>query len=201
MRSVPRLIVASIIALTGCAPERTADPLAVMLDRDSDYARRRRAAEQARLELGNDPARIDTLNRIVWDNGYPAWQRCDAIDELVEIDEVAFIHTAARRIVDVDDWPTLEHLFARAVEHKWTAFTPIAVRNYARLAHDIADEKRPERAVIEQLNPGKHVQQVVFEVFENADNRFSFDQQVAAWELFNRLVGAAETAALLGRAA
>ena len=172
---------------SGSGGQRYADPIEVMVDRNAGYEQRRAAAEQARRETPGDPRRIKALNRILWQRRYPAWQRCDAIDELVEHDEPAFRASLQRRFGLLRNWDTINHIFDLAVRNQWDDFTPVAVVNYARKAHGIADLNRPERRVIGQLNPGKTVEQVLFEVFANADDRMSHRDQVAAWELLVRL--------------
>ena len=191
------LLLASWGACESCSPHRYNDPLAVMLDRQISYVHRQRAAEQARNELGHAPARIETLKQIVWSLGYPTWQRCDAIDQLVDVDEANFLDSAGHHLIEIDDWPTLKHIFALAIEKEWIDLIPAVVRNYARVAHDIRDDQRPERSVLERLQPGECVEQIVFEVFENSHGRYSLTEQVAAWALLNRMVSRTQLTAQL----
>ena len=164
------------------------DPIATMTDREAWFEKRRDAMTQARREMPNDPRRITALEQILWQPGYPAWQRREAVEDLVEHDASAFRHSLARRIVLLNDWKTLKYILRLAVDGNWADTTPAIVRNYARRAKNIADADRPERRALEKLNPGKSAEQVVFDVFASADDSTSFRQQVAAWELLARLM-------------
>jgi len=177
-----------VYAIGGCAPQQAyRDPIGVMLDRQAGLSRRRFAMEQARSQMPRDPRRIKALQDLLWKPKYPAFQRQHAIDELIIYDERAFRDSLPRRFGLLRNWDTINHIFDHAVERNWTDFTVVAVDNYARRAHGIGDLERPERRVIEKLNPGKTVEQVIFEVFANADDRKTYKQQVAAWELICRL--------------
>lgn len=191
------LLLTSFGACESCSPHRYNDPLAVMLDRQISYAHRQRAAEQAKNELGHAPARIDTLKQLVWASGYPTWQRCDAIDQLVDVSETDFLRFAEHRLVTIDDWPTLKHIFSLAIKKKWIDLIPTIVRNYARVAHDIRDDQRPERSVLEQLHPDECIEEIVFEVFENHRGQYHLTEQAAAWALLNRIARRTQLAARL----
>ena len=172
-----------------------------MLDRQAGLSQRRAAMEQARQQMPRDPRRIKALEDLLWKPKYPAFQRQHAIDELIAYDERAFRDSLPRRFGLLRNWDTINHIFDRAMEGNWTDFTAVAVQNYARRAHGIGDLERPERRVIEKLNPGKTVEQVIFEVFADADDRMTYKQQVAAWELLCRLESGDVLIDLLGGAA
>lgn len=175
------------LALGACAARGFDDPVAMMTNRQAAPEVRQRAADQAQRQMPRDPRRIAALHQLLWERGYPESQRRYAIDELIQIDEAEFRRVLARRIVLIQNWETLEYIFKLAVERQWVDFTPTLVRQYARTVRGMADKDRPERAVIEKLNPGKSIEQAVFEVFANADEQTPSEQQVAAWELLNRL--------------
>lgn len=173
--------------LVSCGLGRYTDPIAAMLDRDRDSRFRRQAMSQAQADLAGDPRWPEALHRIVWGPGYPGWQRRLAIDQLVGHDEPAFLAASASRIATLRDRETLDYLFALAVDRRWSGFTVAAIVSYARPDAAVPDDRRPERRVIEQLNPGQTVQQAVWEVFVGAGRTGAY-QRALAWELLVRLV-------------
>lgn len=175
------------LAQAGCTPARYADPIAVMLNRSEDPARRVSAARQAQRDRPDDPARLAALRQIVWSNAHPVSLRILAVDQLVAFDEQAFHEDMARDLTRAANWQLLDHLFDLIVKRQWTDMTPALVRHYALTAHGILDQDRAERKVLEALNPGKTADQVVFEVFANAGSDVPMVQQAAAWHLLTRL--------------
>ncbi|MCX5658174.1 MAG: hypothetical protein NTW19_00445 [Planctomycetota bacterium] len=187
MRTLRFLLLASLAALGGCVTPHFEDPINVMTSTQAYPEKRRAAAAQARQEMPADPRRIAALKTILWDGHFPAEEQTTALNELVALDEAQFRKDVAQRILLIDHYEVLEKIFALAVDRQWQEFTPTAVRHYARPIHGMADANRPERAVIEKLNPGKTVEQVVFEVFINRPGEMKAEAQGAAWELINRL--------------
>lgn len=181
------LLLMVVMNLAACATPRFDDPVNVMTSLQAGPEKRRAAAEQARKEMPGDPRRIEALRTILWDGHYPAAEQIPAMDELLALDEARFRKEAAQRVVLIDHYEVLEHLFDLAVARDWKDFTPVAVRHYARPIHGMNDKLRPERRVIEKLNPGKSVEQVIFEVFLNPPGDQKPEAQAAAWELVNRL--------------
>ena len=195
------LLVLLTTLLTGCTPTTYDDPISVMLDRTAEYRSRRLAADQARRELYRDDRRAAALQRIVWEPGYPSWQRCDAVNQLVELSATRFRTMARRRLTQLDDWPTIRLILDLAVANRWTNFTPAVVRQYARQAHAIGDDQRPERLTLSKLNPHISIEQVVYEVLiGHGHDDVSLAERVAAWELLNRLVSPDRVGQLLGNA-
>lgn len=182
------LFVAALL-LTACTPRQGNDPLAKMLDREADPTHRLVAAVQARRQLADDPTRIAALNELVWHLGHPDALRIEAVDQLIEHDDVAFRRNLSRKIGRVQDWQVLEHIFDQVVARQWRDVTSTIVRHYALKAYGFTDQQRPERRVIAQLNPGKSVEQVVFEIFADADGTVPVTHRVAAWHLLARLHG------------
>lgn len=173
--------------LAGCVPAVVEDPLAVMVDREVDYRKRRVAARQAVSQLADDPRLTQTLQRLLWDHGYPSWQRIDAIDMLMAIDQEAFRRALSVKIMTIGDRAALEHVFELAIRQRWMDFTPLAVQSYGRADSRVADFDRSERRVIEALNPGRSVEQVVFEQFVKPTTLLT--RQVSAWALLCRVYG------------
>lgn len=176
------------------------DPIAVMLDRQSDFAVRRAASAQARQQHYGQTRWADALWEITLERGYPFWQRRDAIDQLVALDHAEFRSRISRHIKRVPDLETLTYLFDIAVSRNWADLTPAVVSSHAVPWPRVADPNRPERAVLEQLNPGKTVEQIAFDVFTAADKHATLEQQVAAWELLSRLVNRPQLEQLLSTA-
>ncbi len=188
------------LSLAACAPGPFKDPLAVMLDRNVDFRFRRHATRQAQLDLKHDERWFSALHQLAWEWGYPDWQRCFAIDHLANHDEEGFRRVLAKRIVSIASRKTLNHVLDMAVQRHWADFTPVAVASYARETPLMTDAQRPERRVIEHFNPGKSVQQAVFDVWVNRDRRATYTQQVAAWALLCRLVNRDALMALVAQA-
>lgn len=179
------LLSLSLLFLSACAAPEFKDPVAAMMDRKVQSDWRIDAANQAK-SLGNDPKRITALHKLVWDAGHPFSVRKVAIDHLIELDERDFRDAVAKRITLIREYKALTHIFDIAIERNWTDFTPAAVKSFARPMHGVPDERRPEREVIEKLNPGQTIEQVVFDVLvkeTEADNT----ERVAAWQLLCRL--------------
>ena len=127
------------------------------------------------------------MNRLVWSNSHPDELRIRAVDELIEYDSAAFRRSLSEKIVRVGNWVVLTHIFDEVVERQWVDVTPAIVRHYAIKAYGIPDDERPERHVIEKLDPGRTVEQVVCEVFANVHGKASMAQQAGAWYLLSRL--------------
>ena len=181
-------IAACVGLLGGCVAGELGDPIAVMTDHQAGYNKRRTAAIQAESQFLQDPKRIAALEKILWMSRYPAWQRCYAVDQLVVHDEQAFRRSLLHRFNLLRDVKTINHIFNLAIDRKWRELTPIAVQNYAQYVHGVADKDRTERRVIAQLNPGRTVEDVIFDIFCIQDSVTSTKDRIAAWELLFRLV-------------
>ncbi len=200
----------TLALLAGCAsqPRVYEDPMAAMSergawpDRQLEAARQARPrADAARLVLDDphaDPAAraaaqqtwdryVTALNTLVWDRGYSAALRELAVNELVRIDEAGFRDRLRRRIVLIQNWDTLAHIFKVAAERGWDDFNLTLVRQYARPVRGMSEAQRPEREIIEKLNPGKTIEQVVFSVFAGQAGEITPTEQAAAWQLLCRL--------------
>ncbi|MAE68167.1 MAG: hypothetical protein CMJ18_28285, partial [Phycisphaeraceae bacterium] len=206
------LAVAVLIALPACAPKPIVDPVSVMTDRSVPFSKRRTATEQARLANPDDPRRIKALHHVLWERGYPSWQRTNAVDELATHDETAFRDALRRRMILLRDRETLEHIFDLADEGGWTDLAPAIVRCYARRSVVVKDDERVERAAIERLHPDRSVEQVIFDVFSGVETggapvevtanwkSMVRRERIAAWTLLARLVDAQELGTSLDRA-
>ena len=178
-----------VLYVAGCTTGPWHDPMGVMLDREAGYSQRRAAGDQARRQIPRDPRRIEALQKILWQRGYPFWQKRQAVDDLIAYDERAFRDALLRRFGMLRNRQTIEYIFQIVSKQQWRDFTRVAVRNYERIVHGVADKDRTERLVIQNLNPDKTLEQVVFEVFANDEDAMTYKEQVAAWQLLVRLTG------------
>lgn len=176
--------------LAGCATSqhKFSDPVAVMLQKDEVPTVRLSAAKQAENQAPNDPKRLAALETLVWEFGHPQELRHYAIDQLIAHDEEAFRQQMHRRIVQVQNWGTIEYLFKIAQERGWgDSFTPTVVRQYARHVHGMKEEDRPERKVLKEMHPDQSVEQTVFDVFVQAGKEDKIISQADAWDLLGRI--------------
>ncbi len=188
-------VVLSIMMLTcpviGCAARPPADPRAAILDRDIDPARRLRTLEQlGAVGSADDAERYRaTLHGLVWSDAQPVAMRRLAIDRLLEDDAEAFWAVCDRRIVEVDDWDVLGHVFDRAVEANRRGFVRTAAVSLARPSQVYADRDRPELAVISRLSDGAPATEALFDLFD-APRTADIEprHRIAAWTALSRLL-------------
>ena len=176
--------------LTGCvtSSKKVTYPVAVMLQKDQTPSVRLRAARQAEKEIPNDPKRIAALQTLVWDFGHPQTLRHYAIDQLIEHDEASFRKQMHRRIVQVNNWGTIEYLFKVSIDRGWgDSFTPTVVRQYARHVKGIKEEDRPEREMLLAMHPDQSIEQTVYQVFIDAGKEDKIISQADAWDLLARI--------------
>lgn len=187
------------LCLSSCAPTPVADPLGVMSDRTRDPAQRLAAADLlGPIRDAPDPqAAAASMHRILWSDAQPTDLRLLALGRLIGYDADAFWRTAERRIVEVDLWPVLGPLIEKSADRGDPAFTPALVRSYARASRIIPDSERPERDAIAALNPGRTVEQAVWDVLVSDDESVGTATRVDAWALSNRLSGPTRAGALL----
>jgi len=93
-------------------------------------------------------------------------------------------------------WPIIGMICDAAVARQWTDLTPALVRSYARKVNDPTDDKRPERAALLALNPGKTIEEIVYDVFilqrsapgaSDAARMLDERARTDAWDLLGRL--------------
>jgi hypothetical protein len=77
-------------------------------------------------------------------------------------------------------WPIIEKVCTVSAERGWTDMTPALVRSYARKVKDPIDEQRPERAALLKLNPGKSIEEIVYDVFIGAAAKLASTDTPAA---------------------
>ena len=177
-------------ALASCASSQRqfSDPIAVMLQKDESPSVRMTAAKQAQNQHTDEPGRIAALETLVWEFGHPQELRHYAIDQLIAHDETAFRQQMHRRIVQVQNWGTIEYLFKIAKQRGWgDSFTPTVVRQYARQVHGMKEEDRPARELLKEMHPDQTVEETVFNVFIQSGKEDKIISQADAWDLLGRI--------------
>lgn len=196
------LLLLGIAGLAGCTPRTFETPLTVALNRDRETSHRLAAVQQV-CPIGNQSQPqeiIKALDGLAWSDRQPMALRTVAIDALLEYNAEQFWQAADKRIIEVDSWPVMEYLFAKAVDVNQTKFTGTAIRSYARVSQRYRDDERPERDVIQALNPDQSVEQVLAGVFLRPNNIYDMRHQVAAWTVLCRLTDLAFRRELLEQA-
>lgn len=186
------MIVTCLLAgfFSGCAstPRQVSDPIALMLKKDEGISTRLDAAKQAQRQMPDDPKRIAALQTLVWEFGHPQELRHYAIDQLIAHDEAGFRQQMHRRIVQVNNWGTIEYLFKVAQERGWgDSFTPTVVRQYARHVTGMKEEDRPERKILKEMHPDQSVEETIFNVFVQSGKEEKIISQADAWDLLGRI--------------
>ena len=191
-RCILHILAVCLCWLSGCATGPVEDPLAVMLDRSLDPSRRLAAAEQlGPINSTHNPKQVtSTLHNVLWSDGEPTDLRLLAMDRLIAYDADAFWQIALRRIREVDSWDVLTPLIDRMIEQGDPAFTVTLIRSFVRESQIIMDANRPEYKAIGALNPGKNVEQAIWEVVSSDDDSIDLALRVDAWALYHRLAGA-----------
>jgi hypothetical protein len=185
------LLTATLWFLCGCATTPLANPAQTLLDRDQDISRRRLAFEQW-AAADNHANRANVLDELIWSDQQPYELRLRAIDWQIQHDPLAFRHAAEKQLPRIEQWPVIQYIFDQAVQRRWDEFTIIAVRRYARPSQVYDDQSRPERHVIESLNPGRTVEQTLSQWLFSPPAQQPLADQVAAWTVLCRLIPTAQ---------
>ncbi len=111
----------------------------------------------------------DELKTVAWSRNWPVEMRLAALNDLASDTTEkgrADTRTAFQLMMPRESEPTVvKFLSEQAAGGGWTEATPALVRSLSRSWPDTADQARPEFAAITKLNPGKSVQEVVYDVF------------------------------------
>jgi len=180
------LMVAICASLGSCATAPT-DPLATMLDHEASYSSRRVAARQAHAQLRDDDRYVHTLRQIIFDAGYPTWQRIDAVEAYRRARPQEARHELAVRIMQLPDRAVAHHVIQHAAASGWREYTGPIVRRWLRVDPQVRDADRIERAALKQLHPQQPVEQVLFDVFADREKQWTLSHHIAAWEVLNRI--------------
>ncbi|MEX2218505.1 MAG: hypothetical protein WD749_07050 [Phycisphaerales bacterium] len=215
------LILACLLALCGCAAQKVSDPLTDLRDPRLSERDRERAIRACwkQAEAGEiDRALVrDELKTMAWAGGWSPRLRLVAIRTLLgdttpgadrdnrDFTRLKLPREPERRIV--------EALSSAAAERGWSETTPALVRSLSRHWPGIPERTRPEHAALRALNPGRTVEQVVYDTFLHPPEedapvavgglRGVERVRVDAWDLLGRLdtEGTARAAMLLDRQA
>lgn len=193
-------VVVAAALMPACGPKVYDDPIAVMDAASVDLDKRVDAAQQAERQSATDPRRIAALNNILWGRNFSRQEQVYAARQLMQYDEANFRLNIRKRINLIGSYEVLDPIYQEAVARKWTDLTPTIVRCYARPVHAMAEKDRPEARVLEQLNPGKSTEEVIFDVFADAKDAATPEERTAAWALLNRITPRERVHALLAKA-
>lgn len=196
MRNALLPLAVSLALLPACTgSQRTAseDPAIILADPDSTRTARKQAIRDgwAQAEAGEIDRALwrESVKKIAWSASSQADLRIVAIDSLLADDPDDTRAMLALIIPRDPSWPVIEHTLNLAVERAWTDMTPAIVRSWSRPVIDPPDERRPERAALVELHPGREVPDIVFDVFlERGDGSFLADRaRTDAWTLLCRI--------------
>jgi hypothetical protein len=170
-------VVMAAAMMTACASTRPEkNTLTVVRDRSESAAKRIKAVEQIREEQSAGArmgaiAPRDVYKEIAWTVMEPAKLRAAVVDSLLndrdekvvadakEMAKLMLPKEAAREVVVA--------ICKNAGTKGWTDFIPAIVRSYSRSLPGFSEEERVERKALVDLNPGKSLEQTVFDVFMN----------------------------------
>lgn len=148
----------------------------------------------ALIEAGQvqQAAAVERLKTIAWAREMPSVLRENAMVALIgdealldEAESIAFL----RELLPTEgDERVTEFAAGQAALRGWKELTPAIVRRYAAPSASISDERRPERAALEVLNPDQPVEETVFDVFRVSDEADGTGRlRRDAWNLLSRL--------------
>lgn len=185
-RRRPRVTLAATVVcslLVGCAskPEGSGDHLADAVTPGLTPETRLRAVDHAweQAQAGElSPARVrEEFKKDIFLMSTGDEVRLRMLEKLLsdrspegEADTRNFLRL---RLPTERSWPIIEKVCAVSAERGWTDMTPALVRSYARKVKDPIDEQRPERAALLTLNPGKSIEEIVYDVFIGAASKLA----------------------------
>lgn len=177
------------LGLAGCsATVNSSDPLRTLLDTHASTAHRLEAANASRQPDPLAPARVKAMQQLLWSPQQPLELREWAMREWTALDTQGFQKELRTHLPRVQQWRTLELLLEHIRQQGWRELTPAIVRQYAREVRNVPDEQRPERAVLDALNPGVSIEGLACELLADPGMRANLIERVAAWELLCRLM-------------
>ncbi|QQE12286.1 hypothetical protein JD969_02085 [Planctomycetota bacterium] len=189
------------LIFTGCVTKPYADPISVMLDTSRPGSSRLKAMiqieeQQQQFTPQQSKRYIKSLNGLVWNDSHPLEIRQKATKTLLNINKQAFLETSNDLITIVDQWNMLNYLFELAIQENWKSYTIAATHSWARTSQLYSDDVRPERKLIETLNPDQQTEKVLLDIFlgnykANSTNpTFNITQrhQIAAWIVLTRIM-------------
>jgi hypothetical protein len=163
--------------LGGCTTlSSSGDPLADFRDRSRGVPQRVACIGPARAQAAGDPARLAAVNAALdtaaWESREPFPVRAAAIRTLLsDPDPAVYGPAKAKAAVALPREPSREvvqSICDIAAERGWTDLVPAIIRSYSRVVPMVPDEHdRSERRALEQLHPGRGVDDVILQAFAN----------------------------------
>ncbi|MEI7657860.1 MAG: hypothetical protein WCK33_07320 [Phycisphaerae bacterium] len=173
----PLLALVGVLAVAGCSTTSSQrPPLSILRDTSESAARRLqavsdlRAGQGAAERIGVDAvAPRDVYKEIAWTTGQPAALRAAVVDALLNDKDEAVVSDAremAKMMLPKEGAREVVVTICRNAGTKgWSDFTPSIVRAYSRTLPGVEESDRVERRALQDLNPGRSVEEVVFGVF------------------------------------
>lgn len=197
---------AALAAVTvGCGTTRVTvdDPLADIRNPRLGDSRRVQAIQRAWAQ-GQDGSidRVtvrEELKNVAWSSSWPQKMRMEALRALASDTSERGREDTRQNVVKLmlprEPDPVATRFLAEvAVSNGWSDATPALIRSLSRRWADVPDAERPEYRAIAALNPGRSVQEVVYEVFLNPPQEtgiFGFvpaeKVRADAWDLLARV--------------
>ena len=177
-RHLPSLLaLAGLLAAAGCSTTSSdRPPLSVLRDTSESATRRLqavadlRASQSAAERVGVDAvAPRDVYKEIAWTTGQPPALRAAVVDALLNDRDESVVNDArdmAKMMLPKEGAREVVVAICRNAGTKgWTDFTPAIVRAYSRTLPGVDESDRVERFALQDLHPGRSVEEVVFGVF------------------------------------
>ena len=194
---------AALFAVTatvgGCAGNVHTDPLKVVNNPLRETSDRIAAVNQLAPTSPKGPV-LKSLAHLVWTEREPLPLREAAADRLIALDPAMFQGELRDNLLDVQRWPMLRFLLTCIQAHHWQKLTGLVMRSWARQSKIYPDAKRPERTVLEKLNPDQSVRQTLIDAFQARWKNNSIDVQAAAWTILARMEKPASLREILAHA-
>ncbi len=165
---------ALVLGACGGGSKVSRDPLSDMQDSSRDPRDRAAAVDAAWGQAAGDPVRVAGVQRslktIAWNANESPALRVKALETLMNDSDAKVVEDAremgrlmlAREV----SRQVVVYLCKTAGERGWTDYVPSIVRSYSRPSPVLIKEaERAENIALRELNPGKTVQEVAFEMF------------------------------------
>ncbi|MGE3106821.1 MAG: hypothetical protein AB7G11_13830 [Phycisphaerales bacterium] len=209
VRLVPVLLALSLASVTGCSNSRSGqtsdDPLADMRstactpeERVQAVYRAWAAAQAGELDIGAVREQFKTSLFLLSSTDAVRLRIVEALLTDGRPEGVADTRSVLRlRLPRETSWPIIQRVADESVKNNWTDMTPALVRSYSRKVSDPPDAERPERAALLALNPGKSIEEIVYDVFvtnrdlgpdaSDSTKYLAEKARTDAWDLLGRL--------------
>jgi len=136
--------------------------------------------DHAEAQSSKNPMRYVTYSR------FPNEEREAAVDQMLAKDAEGFWRDAAAQAMQIDDWPMIRLLCAKATSRSEAQALPWLARSWSMPSVTVADEDRPERGAIASLANQKP--KAVLEAMVFGPSAYEQPRtQVAAWTVLMRV--------------